>query len=112
MTKHHKHKISWVDFPERKRAIQGVYLIEDFYVGSSVNIRRRIVAHLKDCCNHKSKGYKMSPLQERMFETLQANGFIKVTFLSGNPYDEQVCIGNYSNLFNCPLKGRTYDQNF
>jgi hypothetical protein len=93
--------IDWHGFNENKK-VKGVYLIEDFYVGASKNIRNRIVQHLLIAQSGKSK----NKLYAKIKDVYKANGIINVTLLSNDPYDEKDMISIYGKEFN--LKGNTY----
>ena len=93
--------INWHGFSENKK-VKGVYLIEDFYVGASKNIRNRIVQHLLNAKNGNSK----NKLYAKIKEVYKDNKSINVTLLSSDPYDEKQMISLYGKEFN--LKGNTY----
>ena len=111
MLKHKKFRIDWVGFPESKlkvpRRVEGVYLLGDFYVGSSRNIRNRVIQHLHDS---KSKYPSNRLKSEKIIEWYAQNGCLKVSLLDKNPFKEREYIVNNPNLTNSYLTGRFYDE--
>lgn len=107
MRPHDKHKIKWNNFPDTYRQVPGVYLINDFYVGASKHIRKRIIQHMNNSmcafdCPHVSL-----PVHCAISEAIKADGYITVTKLSDNPFDEKYFYDKIMPVANC----RRYDGN-
>ena len=109
MTEHKEFKINWVGFPDKKyKVISGVYLIEDFYVGASKNIRSRIIGHLKDSKAKRHSNKSLEYLINKKYSDCES---ITITLLDTNPFNEDKYLDNYENLVNSN-KGRTYNQRY
>jgi hypothetical protein len=63
----------------------GVYLMGDFYVGASTNIRKRLIAHTLNCLNHR---HVNKDFERRFIENLVSGNMMKILILSSNVFDE------------------------
>jgi len=122
MKKHKKININWIGFPKKRRRVKGVYMIEDFYVGATTNVRARILAHITGAFNmfkffENSEGYEyydtycneLSKVQNKILECYKKNLVINVTFLDEDPYKEIEYIEMYkSNIINDLKNGKPY----
>ena len=94
MKNHHFFKINWIDFPNKSRRVEGVYLIGNCYVGASTHIRKRILNHL---CHIYSTSYKCFTnkkgvninLDNYLIDCIKNNILIDVKYLSNNINDEK-----------------------
>jgi hypothetical protein len=104
---HHQFKIEFLDVPEFKRTLKGVYRIENFYVGASKNIRGRILAH---CFNaERQKGSRSdTDLLKAIRGSFNEKGFLCVTILDTNPMNEFMYIDT-ETMYNSRL-GRFYHE--
>ena len=74
---------------------QGVYLIGDYYIGKSFNIKERIINHIHQTFNFEFTNiYK----EEKILYDLLNKGKIKITLLSNNQDDENELIEKYCNI--------------
>jgi hypothetical protein len=105
---HNQFKIEFLDVPEFKRTLKGVYRIENFYVGASKNIRRRIISHCLLAYNPTNIKYDDKPLLKAIRVCFASKGFISVTILDTDPKNEIKYI-DYNNMFNKP-NGVCYHQ--
>lgn len=78
-----------VSFSQPART-KGVYLINDFYIGRSANIRNRFYSHLSDAINSR---HFNRDLEKALLQKLKNKSPIKVSILSNDPdrEDELIC---------------------
>lgn len=113
MKQHPVHKIEFVNFPISKRIIRGVYMIEDYYVGASKNVRSRIVSHINNTFSGiRIYGKLYDIISEKIYETYQTKGYLTVTFLSHDTNEESIYYDIYKPKCNDPIRGRWYNQRF
>lgn len=48
MIEHYLYKINYVGFPNTRRKVESVYVIDDVYVGASIHTRQRILSHFRN----------------------------------------------------------------
>jgi hypothetical protein len=82
-----KYKITFINFPETNKSVQGVYRINGVYVGASTHIRKRIIQHI----NSFERGIK----NIRLDSTFKSNKPINVILESYNPMDEEIISKKY-----------------
>lgn len=87
MRKHESINFEFVGFPDTHRKIEGVYLFgENAYVGASIDIRSRIIAHVNAFLRNAHENKRMV---DYLKECYSNNKPIKVTYLSRNVNDEE-----------------------
>jgi hypothetical protein len=84
---------NFIEFENNFNSIQGVYFIEDFYIGKSGNLNNRLAGHLTELCHL----YTADNL-EKSFKIIEILSIrkLKVKILSNNPKDEKMFIQEYS----------------
>lgn len=111
MKSHWKHNIIWHNFPKSNRKIKGVYLIEDLYIGASINIRSRIITHINNAyCNLNKYNIKDSELGKYILYLLHTNNKINIYYISENPIEEEKYYHIYKPKLNNLSKGKFYGQ--
>ena len=75
----------FIDFPKTHRAIKGVYSINDTYVGASINIRSRILQHIRLSNDYPNlNGTKAIKLSTDL------NKPITIKYLDADPFNEHL----------------------
>jgi hypothetical protein len=100
---------------EKCEGDEGVYLIEDFYIGKSNRIRKRIAEHLQECLYDPSKFtdekfykfYIKSNNLEKVnrIRKILSDGKLKIKLLSDDTSKEALMIMNGHSMYN--LTNRT-----
>jgi len=110
MYPHEKYEIKWIGFPESKLKnnpkVRGVYLLGDFYIGASKNIRSRVVDHLKMA---DSPFNTTNKTKKKIIEWYNAKRSLTVTFIDDDPFNERKYANSLPNLTNS-CYGRFYDE--
>lgn len=97
---HSKFKINFVNYPETKRKVSGVYLIEDVYVGASKSIRSRIVGHLNAALR---KSHPNNEFGEYLRLKINDNHPIDIFIIDNDVYREGFYIKMMKPKFNRSL---------
>jgi hypothetical protein len=113
MREHHFFKVDFINFPETKRAVKGVYLIGNYYIGASQNIRQRILQHCKTVYDITNQCYKQyvdyDCIRNRyIFFCISKKIPVKVYYLSNNPFDEGYFCRKYNICLNQHFYHKAY----
>lgn len=92
MLKHDLFNIRWCYFPETKKKVPGVYIIENIYLGASRDIRKRILNHLHAI---KRGSHLNTDLSISLLPKIKNNEQINVILLSNDPFEESFYKGIY-----------------
>lgn len=89
-------------FPDTDRAIPGVYIISDIYLGASKHIRRRLIWHYHQLRRGRHTNKKLQ-------KAFNERDFVDVKYLSDDPKKER----EFVSLLSEPLKSKSrfYDEN-
>jgi hypothetical protein len=86
---------------KKKRKLECVYMIGDFYIGGTLDLDNRISQHFSEILNNK---HSNRGLNKKVIDLLMDNKEIPVGILSFNKLDEKKFISeyamNYGNLLN------------
>lgn len=93
------------DFDIHSKRENGVYMINDFYIGESSDIYYRILNHVQRAINGNGHNYDLCLMIRSI---INSNNKIKVTLLSKNRWDERYFYNKYiSEGYNLLNKGTT-----
>lgn len=86
-----------VDTAYMRKNNKGIYMIGDFYIGKSINIRQRFVSHYKLCLRHE---HVNNEFQNRFNQLLREGETIEFKVLDSNPNEalEQSYIDKYKAI--------------
>lgn len=86
-------------------------MIDDVYIGATVNLRKRIKAHI--CCSLYKSMVKQYKIQKYIRDKILKGEKIKIKIIGTDIINEVKYISENShlNLLNDFKKGRTYDKN-
>ncbi len=95
---------------EFKKVMSGVYMIGDFYIGRSNNIRARLMSHLRSAINNR---HPNKEVESKIISRLLKRKVIPMWVLSDNDKDECKLIGYYKYhgfpLVNKDMRGVTVE---
>lgn len=91
----------WFDYSSSADLRKGVYLIGDFYIGQSTNIRERLLNHVSQTIN--STAYDNKNLYNKILENLKNGHVMPVTLVSDDIYHEQFFIDFFRYQIGLPL---------
>lgn len=75
----------FVGFPETHRAIKGVYSINNDYVGASINIRQRILQHIR----LSEYSFELNA-SKAIYKSTDFGSPIVIQYLDPNPFNEHL----------------------
>lgn len=108
MTPHGDFNINWINAPCTNRKVAGVYLIEDFYIGASNHIRRRILSHLYIAYKRNSN----KDFYKNLYSHYEFKNCLNVEILSFDPFDEYYFIDEFRPFYNQNAKQMYYHQTY
>ena len=91
-----------VDF-DRGGSFPCVYMIGGFYIGSTSNLRARLIGHARECINGKHFNIQF---QEKFINCLRNGVKMPVSVLSFDKHEELAIIKKYSEIYQlCNVTG-------